>query len=122
MHELSIVMSLLEAAGEKARELHLEDVTAIHLRLGPLAGVVEDALYSAYELATEGTDWENCDLVVEETPLAGYCPSCKANRLIASITEICCVACGTPITEIVSGRELDIVALEVLDGVPNASG
>ena len=54
MHELSIALSILDLAAEEA-ERHGGRVAAVHLRLGPLAGVVKDALVSAYDLAREGT-------------------------------------------------------------------
>jgi len=52
-------------------------VAAIHLRLGPLAGVVKEALLSAYGLAREGTLLAAAELVVEEVPLVGYCPNLR---------------------------------------------
>jgi hydrogenase nickel incorporation protein HypA/HybF len=112
MHELSIALSILDVAAEEA-ERQGGRVTAIHLKLGPLSGVVKDALLSAYELAREGTDLEAAALVVEEVPLLGYCPSCAATRGLASAQELWCPVCGTPTPEVVSGRELEVVALEV---------
>ena len=50
MHELSIAMSILDVAGEEAQRLNAK-VIAIRLKLGPLSGVVKEALLSAYDLA-----------------------------------------------------------------------
>ena len=55
MHELSIAMSILDVAGEEVEHHGGARVEAIHIRLGPLAGVVKEALLSAYELASERT-------------------------------------------------------------------
>jgi len=68
MHELSIAMSILEIAEEEAGKHQGEAVAAIHIRIGNMAGVVPQALLSAFELAREQTAFERCSLVVEEVP------------------------------------------------------
>lgn len=113
MHELSIALSLIEVAEEEARRSGVTNIAALHVRIGPLSGVVKDALLSAWELAREDTRLQNTTLMIEESPIVGYCPACQRERPIVSIQEFCCVVCGTPIAEIVEGRELDLVALEV---------
>src|SRR5262245_54812014 len=113
MHELSIALSILDLAAEEAARHGGGRVAAIHLRLGPLSGVVKDALLSAYELAREGSPLETADLVIEETPLVAYCPACAAERALASAQRLSCPDCGTPTPDVVRGRELEVVALEV---------
>jgi hydrogenase nickel incorporation protein HypA/HybF len=113
MHELSIALSLLDLVEEEAARRGCR-VAAIHLRLGPLSGVVREALASAYELAREGTPMAETELVVEEVPVVVSCPSCAAERTPASPIELCCPDCGTPTPEILSGRELEVVALEIV--------
>jgi hydrogenase nickel incorporation protein HypA/HybF len=113
MHELSVALSLLDVAAEEARRQGEVRVCAIHLRLGPLSGVLKDALLSAFALAREGTALEAAELVVEDVPVRGLCATCNAEAPVASLQEMCCARCGTPLAEIVSGREMDIVALEI---------
>ena len=43
MHELSIAMGIVEAAMDEARQRNVQ-VSAVHLRLGALSGVVKDDL------------------------------------------------------------------------------
>lgn len=66
MHELSIALSILEGAEEEAERHGGARVEAIYLRVGPLSGIVHEALLSAYQLACEQTPFENCRLVIEE--------------------------------------------------------
>lgn len=113
MHELSIALSILELASEEAQRQGGARVAAIHLRLGPLSGVVKDALLSAYDLAREGTELAAADLVIEDMPLVAYCPACAQPRTLESAQGLCCPACGTGTPEVLSGRELEVVALEV---------
>lgn len=113
MHELSIALSLLDVAEQEAERHGGGRVRAIHLKLGPLSGVDGQALLSAYELAREGSALEGSHLVIEEVPVVAFCPACAAERGIISVQEVCCSACGTPTPQIVSGRELEIIALEL---------
>jgi len=111
MHELSIALSILDMVEEEAGRQGGR-VAAIHLRLGPLSGVVKEALLSAYGLAREGTALEHAELVVEEIPVVTYCPVCAAEGM-PSPQELCCRTCGAPTAEIIQGRELEVVALEI---------
>jgi hydrogenase nickel incorporation protein HypA/HybF len=112
MHELSIALSILDLVGEES-ERRASRVRAVHLKLGPLSGVVKSALLSAFDLAREGGPLAATQLLIEETPLVGRCAPCAVDRTLASIQEICCPTCGAPTPDIVSGRELEVVALEI---------
>ena len=50
MHELSIALSIVDMAAYEMQRHDGARLHAIHLRLGPLAGVVKEALLSAYEM------------------------------------------------------------------------
>jgi hydrogenase nickel incorporation protein HypA/HybF len=113
MHELSIAMSVLDVVAEEADRLGETVVKAVHIKLGPLSGVVKNALFSAYELAREATPLAACQLVVEDVPIIAYCPTCETEQPIASPQWLCCPVCGTPTPDIVTGRELEVTALEL---------
>ncbi len=112
MHELSIALAIVDVATEEA-ERRGGRVVAVHLKLGALAGVVKDALVSAFGLAREGTPVEGAELLVTEVPVVAFCPICAAERTLASTQLLCCPTCGTPTPEVVAGRELEVVALEI---------
>jgi hydrogenase nickel incorporation protein HypA/HybF len=114
MHELSIAMSIIEMAQEEAGR---RDVTidAVYLDLGPLSGVVADALLFSYEIACSGTALEGSRLVIKSVPIEVYCPACKAPKILSSMQWFCCPECATPTSEIIHGKELVITALEVRD-------
>lgn len=115
MHELSIAMSILDIASEESRRHGGARVQAIHVKLGPLSGVVARALVSAYELTREFTTFGDSRLVIEESPIVAFCPACESQRIVDSIQRMCCSHCGQPVTEIVSGREMEITAMEIDD-------
>jgi hydrogenase nickel incorporation protein HypA/HybF len=113
MHELSIAMSIVELAEGEAerRRAHVE---AVHLRLGPLSGVVKEALLSAYELACANTSLAGSHLLVEDVPIVVYCPRCEEQRTLKT-RRFVCPECQTPTPDVVQGRELEIFALELGD-------
>jgi len=113
MHELSIALSMVEMAAEEAALRGGVQVCAIHLKLGQLSGVVKDALLFSYTVACEGTPLEGSRLVIEEIPVVVYCQQCKSERTLATIQQFFCNVCGTPTSEIMQGKELEVVALEI---------
>ena len=113
MHELSIAMSIVELAEEESERRGGLQITAVHLRLGLLAGVVKDALLSSYEMACVDTPLAGSQLIVEEVPGVVYCPACAGRRPVHSSKWFCCSECGALASEIVQGKELEIVSLEV---------
>jgi hydrogenase nickel incorporation protein HypA/HybF len=121
MHELSIAMSLVDAACEKAAELGGVRVEALNVRLGALSGVVREALAFSFDLAAEGTEIAGARLAIEEVPVTVHCPRCARQRQLASIQHFHCPVCGTPTPEVVGGRELELATLEVSETCSPAS-
>ncbi len=113
MHELSIAMSIVELATEEADRRGGVQIKAVHLRLGLLAGVVKSALLSSYEMACEDTPLAGSRLVVEEVPVLVFCSACDAQRPVHSTQMFTCSACGAPTGDVVQGKELVVVGLEV---------
>jgi hydrogenase nickel incorporation protein HypA/HybF len=118
MHELSIAMSIVELAEEEAERRGVQ-IEAVHLKLGALSGVVKEALLSCYEMACEGTELQGSRLVVEDVPVIIFCPHCQAQRTLTSLQLFACPECGTPAWEVIQGKELEVVALEIKECAPN---
>jgi len=115
MHELSIAVSLIEVATEEAERLGGVRVEALRLRLGPLSGVVREALLFSFDLAAEGTPIEGARLEIEEVPVVVFCPACNEERALPSLQGFHCPVCKMPTPDVIRGRELELTALEVTD-------
>lgn len=113
MHELSIAMSIVEMAQEEAERHGGAEVSAVHLKLGALSGVVAEALLSSYEMAIYDTPLRGSRLLIEDVPARVYCPKCCAEQSLPSIQSLSCPQCGTATPQLVKGREIEIVALEI---------
>jgi hydrogenase nickel incorporation protein HypA/HybF len=116
MHELSIAMSILDVAEEEMQSHAGATLEAIHIRLGPLSGIVKESLLSAYELAREQTPFPQAKLVFEDVPIVVFCSTCNAERPVDSVQNFCCAECDTPASQVVRGRELELAALELEEG------
>jgi hydrogenase nickel incorporation protein HypA/HybF len=114
MHELSIAMSIVDLAEEEAEQRGVS-ISAVHLKLGRLSGVVKTALLSAYEMASEQTALKGSRLIIEEVPVAVYCPQCEASRTLDSLQLFLCPECSAPVSEVLEGRELLVTAIEVCE-------
>lgn len=122
MHELSIALSIIEGVEQERERLDGAQVRAVHLKLGPLSGVVKDALLFSYEVACAGTALEGSRLEIEEVPITIYCPQCRREQPAMSIQLLCCGVCQTPGAEVRQGRELEVFALELSDERAAAAG
>ncbi|HVS72022.1 MAG TPA: hydrogenase maturation nickel metallochaperone HypA [Phycisphaerae bacterium] len=120
MHELSIALSIVEVAGEEAARRGAA-VRAVHLRLGPLSGVVADALLFSWDIASESTPLQGSRLVIQHAPVRAWCPACAREQTIESVQMMVCPTCGTPTPEVRAGRELEVTGLEITDDL-NAYG
>ncbi|WFR73414.1 hydrogenase maturation nickel metallochaperone HypA [Prescottella defluvii] len=108
MHEMAITQSVVDAVCERAagRSVH-----SIRLQVGRLCAVVPDAMQFCFELVTEGTVAEGARLDIEEPPGRAHCRGCGEDFSLRDLVLLC--PCGSADVEILSGRELRIMSMEV---------
>jgi len=106
-------MSIVEMAEEESDKRGGVDVLVIYLKLGRLAGVEKEALLSSFELARSGTCLAEARLEIEEVPIEVFCTVCQAPRTLESMQWFVCPECQNPVSEVLHGRELHVVALEI---------
>ena len=116
MHELSIATALVEQAEQVARRHGDARVAAVRVRVGELAGVVPDALRFSFQLARQGTAVGAALLLVEDVPGVARCAPCDTTFAVGTPPFLWCPQCDTPTSAVVSGRELEITAVELDEG------
>jgi hydrogenase nickel incorporation protein HypA/HybF len=119
VHEVSIALAIIDEISERAIAENIEAIEMVRLRIGVMTGVVPDALQFAWDLAAEGTVAAGSRLEIERVALTIACATCACERPVEdrAIPVPICAVCGDSSTEIVRGRELLIVAMEVRDPV-----
>ena len=122
MHEMGIALQIVEIATASipptAGNVQVEK---INLRIGKLAAVVPDSLRLCFDVAVKDTVLAGAKLAIEEMPVVARCKDCSAQWTIDQPVFIC-KTCQSGSLEILSGRELDIESIEVVDEVKNDSG
>ena len=112
MHELTIATSLVELASAHAAENGATGVSAISVRMGVLCGIGR-SLYFCFEPASRGTLCEGAKLTIEEVPLSVRCDHCDAVKVPRALYNFRCPDCGFPTPKVVSGREMELVSIEL---------
>lgn len=112
MHELSIVLSIIDIAEEQTRKAGASKVDRIDLEIGLLAGVEFDALDFAWDAGVQNTVLQGAERYVHKIPARARCMDCGHLFDIEQLFEAC-PACGQYLTEVVQGRELRVKSLEV---------
>jgi len=112
MHELSIVMSIVEIAEKEVKKAMAEKVDSIELEIGTLSGVDMEAFDFAWEISVKNTVMENAERKVHRTKAKAKCADCGHVFYSKTLYDDC-PQCGQPFHEILSGRELRVKALTV---------
>ena len=88
------------------------ELVRVIVRIGHLRQVVPDSLQFSWQLLTEGTDLEGCELDVEYVPAVVCCRSCQAETTL-DLPILACGSCGGVDVELCSGEELLIASIDV---------
>lgn len=108
MHELSITQSLVEAVLNRTGS---RPVTSVNLRIGPLSGVLPDAVRFCFEIVAADTPLAEAALIIDEPQGMAMCRSCREEFVLEDRFLLC--PCGSADVEILSGRELVVTSVEV---------
>jgi hydrogenase nickel incorporation protein HypA/HybF len=106
-------MALMDQVTAIARQHGARRVERIELRVGPLSGIDVPALRQAYPLAAAGTVAEEATLAFEPAPVRVRCTRCGAET-DAAANRLLCGECGDFRTQLVSGDEMLLLRLELV--------
>jgi len=108
MHEMALTQSVVDAVCEHAagRRVH-----SVKLEVGALCAVIPDAMTFCFELATEGTVAHGARLEVDMRPGEARCRSCDTRFALNDLILLC--PCGSADVEVIAGRDLKILSMEV---------
>jgi hydrogenase nickel incorporation protein HypA/HybF len=114
VHELSIIMSVLEIVEQEIRgrcDGSLRgSVREVHLRIGTLSGVEPEALRFAWEVAAADSPFCGATLMVAMAEARAACESCGSVFALGD-GQSECGSCGPRGFRIVEGREMDLVRI-----------
>jgi len=112
MHELSLVMNIVEIADEQVKIHEAKEVENIELEIGTLAGVEMDAFLFAWDAAVPETVLGKAKRIIHRIPAKARCMDCGLEYEIGQLFEAC-PGCGEYLNELFQGKELRIKSLVV---------
>ena len=115
MHEMGIAMQIVEIAiASIPADLENARIDRVNLKVGKLAAVVPESLHFCFQIAAQDTPLHHADLHIEEIPVVARCTDCQVEWTVHE-PVFRCEQCSSGSVEVISGRELDIVSIEVVD-------
>ena len=113
MHELAICQALIEQVEAIAAERLAQRVDSVCVSIGPLSGVEPRLLEQAFPVASAGTNADGATLVLDCLPVQVRCRQCgEVSDALPS--RLICGSCGDWHTDLVSGDELILSRVELL--------
>ena len=113
MHELSICRAIARSADARAGG---RPVRRINVRIGHLRQVVPDTLQWCWNVHSQGTAIEGCELHVDYVPAVVHCRRCGADTEL-TFPALRCGSCDGIDVELVSGEEFLIESIDVAEEV-----
>ncbi len=110
MHELSIVLSILDIVEEKVREHQACAVESIELEIGQLAGIEWEAMDFAWDAAVRGTVLENSSREIRKVEGRARCQEC-GEVFPCPVLFSPCPTCGSVFSDLLQGKELRIKSI-----------
>ena len=114
MHELAIAQNILDIVRQSVPEEQAAAVRNVRIRVGQLSGVVPDSLDFCFSVIAGETRMPQARLAIERVPTVSRCRECARRFEVGDLTFIC-PACKSTNLELVSGKELEVVEIELED-------
>jgi len=113
VHELSIAVSIVDTVEAEIEQRKIRGkVTKVKVKVGKLSTVIPELLEFAFETAKDGSRLSESVIEIESVPLVIRCRNCGEESVMED-PFVVCPKCGTFGAEILSGKELSVVSLEV---------
>lgn len=137
MHEFSIISQITSYVTEEAKKRNAS-VKEVHIEIGELMSISEDAARFAYETLTENTILSDSKLVVYMKKATAECDKCgyrgdlnyigdeisdvgvDPNHDHQMLADFKCSKCGSKL-RIVDGRDCRIKSIVLVEGEPTKS-
>lgn len=114
MHELGIVVRVIEQVEKVALENNVQKVTKLSLEVGEVSSIVPELFRDCFEWSKKKTKFlqeAELDLIVLEA--ISYCEDCKQTYKTTQYAKQC-PHCGSNNTYLVTGNEITIKDIEVV--------
>lgn len=107
MHELGVVIEVVETVEKFAADNQVEKIEALVLQIGELSSMIPQYIKAVFPAAADGTLLQDTELLIEVIPGNALCRECnKVFNVMAG--KGACPLCGGRSMELLSGKEFNI--------------
>ena len=117
MHELSVAQNIMEIVQSNLPVDNTSRVNSVKIRVGRVSGVVPESLSFCFTAITQDTPLAGASLDIENIPFMVRCRTCNVS-FESEMGIVLCPKCGGIETEVLSGFDLQVVAIELDDDEP----
>jgi len=117
MHELSLAQNIMEIVWSNVPLGSEGLVRSVRIRVGEVSGVVPESLAFCFSAIAQGTSLTQATLEIEVTPFTLRCKGCTST-FSSGMGIVVCPSCGSRETEVLSGLDLQVVAIDIEDEQP----
>ncbi|HMQ78724.1 MAG TPA: hydrogenase maturation nickel metallochaperone HypA [Ignavibacteria bacterium] len=114
MHELSLAQNIIETVKQNVTADELIKVREVIVEVGAFSGVVADSLKFSFEAITSGTELNDAIMTIVDIPFTLKCGECGSESS-TEIPMLLCSICGSSNTQILSGDELRVKELKLVE-------
>jgi len=112
MHELSIVLGIVDIAEKECKKASAKLVDSIDLQIGRLSGVEPDALSFAWPAGVKDTSLKDASLHIDWIDGKAKCLECGHTFPLDNL-YLSCPKCDSYFKDIIEGKELRVKSLTV---------
>ena len=122
MHELSLLLSVVEVVEKAARDAGAWYITKVKLQVGALSGADTQALIGAWPFAIADhplffhslpdAPAHQAQLDLDLIPATIWCPTCNRDVPIDEFFALTCPVCSTPTAHLTHGHEFSVAWVE----------
>ena len=114
MHELGIVMQVIDQVEKVAAENHVTQVIKLNMEVGQVSSVVPELFADCFEWSKKKTQYmqqTQLEMVILEG--ISYCQDCRQTYQTTASGRTC-PHCGSESTYLLTGNEINIKDIEVI--------
>ncbi|MDZ7717430.1 MAG: hydrogenase maturation nickel metallochaperone HypA [Balneolaceae bacterium] len=112
MHELSIVLNIVEIVEKEVFKADAESVSAVELDIGKLSTIEPAAFEFAWKHGIRDSVLERAELKINYIQGMGRCSECNTLFEMNALYDSC-PECGCYFSEIIEGKEMNIKTIRI---------
>lgn len=114
MHELGIVMQVIDQTEQAAEENDVRKVTKLRVEIGEVSAIVPSLFIDAFDWAKKKTKFlQEAELELIVLEAVTYCRACRTTYRTTQYAKTC-PNCGSVDTYLVTGNEIRIRDMEAI--------